>query len=88
MRMNMNNKTQPSLDEAFDWYIEIKKIDNLAQDTIISYTENFKYFYKYLISTDQSTLCSKITSDTMIDYTKYLENKRYIKINNNQLKIK
>ena len=75
IKINACARTQ-NLDEVFEVYIKRKKLENLSDDTIGKYTEDFNYFYDFITSKCNKTLCNSITTKDIEDYIQYMFDKR------------
>ena len=64
-----------SVQEAYERFMRIKKVKNLAPETMTHYTLHFQYFNEFF---DVNRPCREITLDTYYSYIEYLQNTRDI----------
>jgi len=70
IQMNLSEK-ELTIREAFKEFYKIKRVLNLAEDTLDFYEFNFDYFGKFY---DIDRPCSDLTQDDIFEYIIYLKN--------------
>ena len=68
----MSKKTNLTIGEAFDYFIRKCKVKNLTEQSIHSYQEKLKHFFKFL---DKNEPITNVTSEVIDDYILYYETK-------------
>lgn len=64
-----NENTEITLREAYEKFIQQKKVLNVSPDTIDYYNDCWRYFTDFI---DQDTLCNQIDEDSIMDYLVHL----------------
>lgn len=65
----MSKKTNLTIGEAFDYFIRKCKVKNLTEQSIHSYQEKLKHFFKFL---DKNEPITNVTSEVIDDYILWL----------------
>lgn len=65
----MSKKTNLTIGEAFEFFIRKCKVKNLTEQSINSYQEKLKHFFKFL---DKNEPITNVTSEVIDDYTLWL----------------
>ena len=67
--MTLKTEEEKNLENAFEEFLRVKRINNVSKETVRHYKSTFSYFSEFA---GNETLCSAITNNTVLEYIEHL----------------